>query len=75
MPTIPPLSTNRPATCSTQTRKDDHFDPSIRIQWDATDELMFYGTISTGSKPGGLKANDGNLGVQLLEKNMAIPTS
>ncbi len=52
-----------------QTRTDDHFDPSIRVQWDATDELMLYGTISTGSKPGGLKANDGNLGVQLLEKN------
>ena len=30
---------------------------------------MLYGTISTGSKPGGLKANDGNLGTQLLEKN------
>ena len=52
-----------------QTRKDDSFDPSIRIQWDATDELMLYGTISTGSKPGGLKANDGSLGAQLLEKN------
>ncbi len=52
-----------------QTRNDDNFDPSIRIQWDATDDWMFYGTISTGSKPGGLKANDGNLGAQLLEKN------
>ena len=30
---------------------------------------MVYAAVSTGSKPGGLKANDGNLGTQLLAKN------
>lgn len=50
-----------------ETYEDDNFDPSIRVQYDVTDAWMVYGAVSTGSKPGGLKANDGNLGTQLLE--------
>lgn len=50
-------------------RKDTHFDPSIRLQWNATEEIMLYAVYAEGSKPGGLKANDGALGPQLLEKN------
>ncbi|MEQ8993185.1 MAG: TonB-dependent receptor, partial [Pseudomonadales bacterium] len=51
-----------------QKYEDEHFDPSIRIQYDWTDEVMVYAAVSTGSKPGGLKANDGTLGLQLLQK-------
>lgn len=69
-PVYDPAAFNQPPEYRfNQTYKDDDFDPSIRIQWDTTDELMLYGTISRGSKPGGLKANDGSLGTQLLEKN------
>ncbi|MEQ8858946.1 MAG: TonB-dependent receptor [Pseudomonadales bacterium] len=50
-----------------ETYKDDNFDPSIRVQYDLNDAWMVYAAVSTGSKPGGLKANDGNLGTQLLE--------
>ncbi|MEZ5557835.1 MAG: TonB-dependent receptor [Pseudomonadales bacterium] len=48
---------------------DEHFDPSIRLQFDLNDQVMLYAALSTGSKPGGLKANDGTLGAQLLAVN------
>jgi iron complex outermembrane receptor protein len=52
-----------------QTRTDDSIDPSLRVQWDVGDTAMFYVAYATGSKPGGLKANDSTLGAQLLAKN------
>lgn len=52
-----------------QTYENDSFDPSVRLQYDWTDAVMVYAAVSTGSKPGGLKANDGNLGTQLLAKD------
>ncbi len=52
-----------------QVRNDDSLDPSIRVQYDVSDNAMVYAAYATGSKPGGLKANDGTLGTQLLAKN------
>ncbi len=52
-----------------QKRTDTSVDPSIRFQYDLTDDIMVYAVYATGSKPGGMKANDGSLGVQLLERN------
>lgn len=49
-----------------QNRKDDSLDPSVRIQYDATDDVVVYAGYSKGSKAGGMKANDSKLGVQLL---------
>jgi iron complex outermembrane receptor protein len=57
-----------------QTRKDDSTDPALRIQWDATDWTMFYAGYAEGSKAGGLKANDGNLGTILMQNCAADPT-
>jgi len=51
-----------------QKRTDDSIDPSLRIQWDATHDLMVYVGYAGGSKAGGLKANDGALGNQLAAK-------
>lgn len=51
-----------------QDRDDDNFDPSIRFQFDLTDDAMIYAAYAEGSKAGGLKANDGNLGNIMLEK-------
>ncbi len=51
------------------TRTDESFDPSIRLQYDLTDDIMVYGAYVTGSKPGGMRANDGAIGNQLLAKN------
>ena len=49
-----------------QQREDEHLDPSIKLQYAWNDDLMTYITYATGSKPGGLKANDATLGAQLL---------
>ena len=51
-----------------QNRKDDHVDPSIRLQYAFNNDVVGYLAYATGSKPGGLKANDGNLGALLLAK-------
>jgi iron complex outermembrane receptor protein len=50
----------------TENRSDDSTDPSVRLQFDVNDDIMVYGVYAEGSKPGGLKANDGTLGDQLL---------
>ncbi len=50
-----------------QTRDDDSLDPSLRLQFNPTDDLMLYAVYAEGSKAGGLKANDGILGNALLE--------
>jgi iron complex outermembrane receptor protein len=52
-----------------QLRDDDAVDPSVRIQYDVSEDVMVYASWGTGSKPGGLKANDPTLGAQLLAKN------
>jgi len=52
-----------------QDREDDSIDPSIRVQWDTSEDSMAYIAYATGSKPGGLKANDSTLGTQLFAKN------
>ena len=51
-----------------QDREDDSLDPSLRVQWDVTDDLMVYGVYAEGSKAGGMKANDGSLGDQIVAR-------
>lgn len=51
-----------------QDREDDSLDPSIRLQWDVNNDMMAYFAYAEGSKSGGLKANDANLGNQLLDR-------
>lgn len=48
-----------------QKREDDSFDPSLRLQFDLNDSTMIYGVYAQGSKAGGMKANDPDLGDQL----------
>lgn len=48
-----------------QKRKDDSLDPSLRLQFDLSDSAMIYGVYAQGSKAGGMKANDPDLGDQL----------
>jgi len=48
-----------------QKRDDDSFDPSLRLQYDLNDNTMIYGVYAQGSKAGGMKANDPDLGDQL----------
>lgn len=43
-------------------RSDDSFDPSLRLQYDVSEDTMIYGVYAQGSKAGGMKANDANLG-------------
>ena len=49
-----------------ENRSDDNVDPAVRLQYDVNDDIMVYAVYAEGSKPGGLKANDGSLGDQLL---------
>lgn len=56
-----------------QTRSDDSLDPSIRLLYELNDQINVYAAYSKGSKPGGLKANDGALGTILLAKAAADP--
>ena len=66
-PVFDPTAFNQaPQYLFKQTRTDDAVDPAIKFQFDVTDDVMVYLGYSTGSKPGGLKANDGSLGAQLL---------
>lgn len=51
-----------------ENRQDDDLDPSIRLKYDFNDDIMLYATYATGSKPGGMRANDGNIGTELLAK-------
>lgn len=51
-----------------QNRSDDGVDPSIKIQYELNDQLMTYVSYAEGSKSGGMKANDGNLGNQMLQR-------
>ncbi|MCY4214302.1 MAG: TonB-dependent receptor [Gammaproteobacteria bacterium] len=49
-----------------QKRTDDSLDPALRAQFDLNDDLMLYLGFSRGSKAGGMKANDQNIGTQTL---------
>ncbi len=51
-----------------QDRDDDSLDPSLRVQYDANEDLMVYGVYAKGSKSGGMKANDATLGAQLVAR-------
>ena len=51
-----------------QNRNDDSMDPSVRIQYDVNDDMMIYFGYAEGSKSGGMKANDANLGNQLTQR-------
>ena len=51
-----------------QKRSDDSVDPSVRFQYDVSDDMMTYLAYAEGSKAGGLKANDSKLGAQILLK-------
>ena len=51
-----------------QNRSDDSVDPSIKVQYEINDQTMAYVSYAEGSKSGGMKANDGNLGNQMLQR-------
>lgn len=51
-----------------QNRTDDSVDPSIKVQYELNDQTMTYVSYAEGSKSGGMKANDGNLGNQMLQR-------
>ena len=67
-----PFQAGSPTYLFFQTREDESFDPSIRAIYSVTDDINVYAAFSTGSKPGGLKANDGALGAILLSKTPAF---
>ncbi|MDE0006467.1 MAG: TonB-dependent receptor [Rhodospirillaceae bacterium] len=50
----------------TQKRSDDALDPALRVQFDLADNVMLYAGWSRGSKAGGMKANDQNIGTYTL---------
>jgi iron complex outermembrane receptor protein len=56
-----------------QERKDDSTDPALRVQFDLNSDVMLYAGYAEGSKAGGLKANDQNLGTILLQNCAADP--
>lgn len=39
-------------------RSEDGFDPSIKLQWDMSEDIMFFATYSEGNKSGGFNGND-----------------
>lgn len=41
---------------------EDSFTPSVSFEWDANEDIMFYGSISTGYKSGGFDARANNIG-------------
>ncbi len=49
-----------------QKRTDDALDPALRVQFDLNDDVMLYAGWSRGSKAGGMKANDQNIGTYTL---------
>lgn len=67
-----PLQAASPEYRFSQIREDDSLDPSIRAMYELTDDINVYAAYSTGSKPGGLKANDGVLGNLLLQRDNAF---
>ena len=49
-----------------QKRTDDALDPAVRLQFDLSEDVMLYAGWSRGSKAGGMKANDQNIGTYTL---------
>lgn len=47
-------------------RTDDYFDPSVSLQFDATDDIMLYASYAKGFKAGGFLANDGGVGNNVI---------
>ena len=56
-------------------RKEDYFDPSVNLQFDATDDIMVYGSFAKGFKAGGFIANDGTIGGQILQRVQLTTTN
>lgn len=72
-PVREPTAFNQPPEYRfTQTRTDTSIDPSVRFQFDVNDNITVYAAYATGSKPGGLKANDPELGRILLAQDSAF---
>jgi len=63
-----------PAFDVTGERTDEQLDPSIKLQFDATEDLMLYAGWASGSKAGGFVGNDSGLGNQLRRTAMANPS-
>lgn len=49
-----------------QKRQDDALDPALRLQFDLSEDAVLYAGWSRGSKAGGMKANDQNIGTYTL---------
>lgn len=64
-PALNPVLNGRNEYTFKQDRSDDSFDPSVRLQYDLTEDVMLYGAYAHGSKAGGTKANDGGLSTVL----------
>jgi len=64
-PALNPALNGRNEYTFKQDRSDDSFDPSVRLQYDLTDDMMVYASYAHGSKAGGTKANDGGLSTVL----------
>nr|WP_321360377.1 TonB-dependent receptor [uncultured Hyphomonas sp.] len=66
-----PLRT-QPEFIFKESRSDANTDPSIRLLYKMNSDVSMYAAYSTGSKPGGMKANDDALGSILLSKDSAF---
>ena len=64
-----PFQAGSPDYIFYQVREDESLDPSLRVLYELTPDINVYAAYSTGSKPGGLKANDGGLGRVLLGRD------
>lgn len=54
---VPPSSLTTELSAS---RKEDQVDPAVTLQWDATPDVMIYGTYAKGSKGGGFAGASSN---------------
>lgn len=64
---IPPGASNREFNVFS-TRKEDYADPSLNLQFDATDDAMVYASWAKGFKAGGFLANDGTVGNNIISE-------
>ena len=77
-----PLRSN-PEFIFYESRSDTNTDPSIRLLYEMNNDVSMYAAFSTGSKPGGMKANDDALGTKAAAfrltrpsaRNIFVPTS